>query len=73
MNGFFRTRRVAFLLAGLTLLGVARLTPALEWVENYPFSARMMQHLLLQLVIPPLLLLSLPLSDTCRGAQPPAP
>jgi putative membrane protein len=63
MNEFFRTPRVAFFLAALMLLGVAMPLPAIPLLENYSFSARMGQHLLLQLVIPALVLLSFPASD----------
>jgi putative membrane protein len=75
MNEFFRTSRVAFFLAALILLGFAMPSPAAGLTGNYPFSARMLQHLLLQLVIPPLVLLSLPASslawlDTRRAWRP---
>jgi cytochrome c oxidase assembly factor CtaG len=68
MNGFLRTRRAALFLAGLILLGVSAITPVPDLVGNYIFSARMVQHLLLQLVIPPLLLLSFPLSEMAEGS-----
>jgi putative membrane protein len=63
MNEFFRTPRVAFFLAALMLLGVAVPSPPIWMIGNYSFSVRMGQHLLLQLVIPALVLLSLPVSD----------
>jgi putative membrane protein len=63
MNEFFRTPRVACFLAALVLLGIAMPAPAIWLMGNYSFSVRMGQHLLLQLVIPALLLLSLPVSD----------
>jgi putative membrane protein len=47
-------------LGALMLLGIAVPSPAPILVGHYAFSVRMGQHLLLQLVIPALLLLSLP-------------
>jgi cytochrome c oxidase assembly factor CtaG len=62
MNEFFRTPRVAFFLVALIFLGFAAPSPAAALVGGYSFSARMAQHLILQLVVPPLVLLSLPAS-----------
>jgi putative membrane protein len=75
MNEFFRTPRVAFFLAALMLLGLAVPLPPGWLAGNYSFSLRMGQHLLLQLVIPALVLLSLPVSDlavleACRAWKP---
>jgi len=63
MNAFFRTSRVAFFLGALILLGIAVPLPPAWLAGNYSFSVHMGQHLLLQLVIPALILLSLPVSD----------
>jgi putative membrane protein len=62
MNEFFRPARIALFLVALMLIGIAFPAPAVALIGDYSFSARMAQHLLLQLVIPPLLLLSLPAS-----------
>jgi putative membrane protein len=63
MNEFFRTPRVAFFLVALVLLGLAVPVPSIWLMGNYSFSVHMGQHLLLQLVIPALVLLSLPVSE----------
>jgi cytochrome c oxidase assembly factor CtaG len=60
MNEFSRIPRLACFLAALMLLGLAFPAPAAAWAGDYYFSVRMGQHLLLQLVIPPLILLGLP-------------
>jgi putative membrane protein len=52
--------KIGFLLAGLLILLVTFASPIEALAKNYLFSAHMLQHLLLQLVIPPLILLSLP-------------
>ena len=53
------TKVIAFL-AGVFVLFVALLSPLHELGDNYLFSAHMIQHLLLILVAPPLLLLGTP-------------
>ena len=70
MNEFFQTPRVVFFLAALMLLGLAVPAPAAFLTGHYPFSARMAQHLILQLVVPPLVLLSLPVLDSSRLWRP---
>ena len=52
--------QVAAFLTGVLVLFVALLSPLHELGENYLFSAHMVQHLLLTLVVPPLLLLGTP-------------
>ena len=58
MNEFSRTWRAAFFAAALILFGIGVASPAVRLFGDYPFSARMAQHLILQLVAPPLFLLS---------------
>lgn len=62
MNTVSQNRRVVYLIAAALLLAFVLCLPRLA--GPYPFSARMGGHLLLQLVIPALFLLSLP---TSRG------
>ncbi|HEY0604173.1 MAG TPA: cytochrome c oxidase assembly protein, partial [Herpetosiphonaceae bacterium] len=45
---------------GMAVLLVALLSPLHELGDRYLFSAHMLQHLLLLLIVPPLLLLGLP-------------
>ena len=52
--------RVFLFLAGVLILFVALLSPLHELGDNYLFSAHMVQHLLLMLVVPPLLLWGTP-------------
>lgn len=66
MNEFFRTPRIAFFLGAIVLLGMAVPSAAPILAGHYPFTVRMGQHMLLQLVIPPLLLMSLPLKNSWR-------
>ena len=66
MNELFRTPRVALFLMALVFLGLAVPSPAAGLVGDYSFSVRMAQHLLLQLVVPPLVLLSFPDSALTR-------
>jgi cytochrome c oxidase assembly factor CtaG len=51
--------RFGYLTAALLVLGVALLSPLGTLADGYLFSAHMMQHLLLLLVVPPLTLLGL--------------
>ena len=53
-------RQVASYLAGLALLFVALEGPLHELADRYLFSAHMLQHMLMTLFAPPLLLLGLP-------------
>lgn len=52
--------QVAVFLVGVLVIFVAVLSPLHELGDNYLFSAHMVQHLLLTLVVPPLLLLGTP-------------
>ncbi len=52
--------RPAYLAVALLMFLVAEVSPVNTLAEGYLFSAHMVQHLLLLLVVPPLLLLSLP-------------
>ena len=52
--------QVTFFLAGVLVIFVALLSPLHELGDNYLFSAHMVQHLLLTLVVPPLLLAGTP-------------
>ena len=54
------TSKVALFLTGALILFVALLSPLHELGDNYLFSAHMVQHLLLMLVVPPLLLWGTP-------------
>jgi len=54
-------------IGGVTILVIALLSPLHELGDTYLFSAHMLQHLLLLLIVPPLLLLGLPAS-LVRGA-----
>lgn len=57
---------------GVLVLLAALQGPLHELGDNYLFSAHMLQHLLLTLVVPPLLLLGLPADATARLLRPPA-
>ena len=52
--------RVTMFLSGILVLFVALVSPLHELGDGYLFSAHMVQHLLLTLVVPPLLLLGTP-------------
>lgn len=66
LGGYARLRRFrfsarsGFVLAGAAVFCLALASPIAALANGYLFSAHMLQHLLLQLVVPPLLLLSLP-------------
>ncbi len=53
------TKRTGFFAAALVILVVALLSPVAVLARGYLFSAHMLQHLLLLLAVPPLVLLSL--------------
>lgn len=53
-------REVGAFLAGVAVLALATLGPLAEWAEHVALSAHMVQHLLLMLVAPVLLLLGTP-------------
>ncbi len=52
-------RKLSFLLLGLFTLILALASPVSVLADGYLFSAHMLQHLLLLLIVPPLILLSL--------------
>ena len=52
--------QIALYLTGLAILFVALLSPLHELGDNYLFSVHMIQHLLITLVVPPLMLLGIP-------------
>lgn len=53
-------KRIGFLLASLGILFLALMSPLGTLAEGFLFSAHMLQHILLLLIVPALLLLSLP-------------
>jgi putative membrane protein len=57
---FGLSRKAGWLLAGLAVFCLTLASPMDALAEGYLFSAHMLQHLLLLLVVPPLILLSLP-------------
>jgi putative membrane protein len=61
-------RTVAFL-AGLLVIAIA-LQSGIERYDTTLFSIHMVQHLLLMLIAPPLLLLGAPVTQVLRGASP---
>jgi len=61
--------RVAAFLAGLAVIGIA-LTSPIEAYEGQLFSVHMLQHMLLELVGAPLLLLGAPATLALRAASP---
>lgn len=62
-------QRTWFLLPALAALALALLPPVRTLANGFLFSAHMLQHLLLQLVVPPLLLLILPLSGPAEAPK----
>ncbi len=59
-NQFQFTRNLGWLFAGVIIFFLTLASPIDALADGYLFSAHMMQHLLLLLIIPPLVLLSLP-------------
>jgi len=59
-NRFRFNRKTGWLLAGLAVFFLTLVSPIDALADGYLFSAHMLQHLLLLLVVPPLILLSLP-------------
>ena len=57
---FHFTRKTGWLLAGLAVFFLTLASPIDALADGYLFSAHMLQHLLLLLVVPPLILLGLP-------------
>jgi putative membrane protein len=66
-RGFRSTPRTAALLAAIAAAVVALASPVDALAAGYLFSAHMLQHLLLVLVVPPLLLMALPPSPKPLG------
>ncbi|HEY5232545.1 MAG TPA: cytochrome c oxidase assembly protein [Verrucomicrobiae bacterium] len=58
-NGFHFNRKIGWLLAGTIIFFLTLASPIDALADGYLFSAHMLQHLLLLLIIPPLILLSL--------------
>src|SRR6516164_6915836 len=58
--GFGMNRRIVYLLAGLGVFVFTLSSPLNALAAGYLFSAHMLQHLLLLLIVPALLLMSLP-------------
>lgn len=59
---FGANRRIGWFVAGLGVFMVALLSPINTLADGYLFSAHMLQHILLLLIVPPLLLLGFPRS-----------
>jgi cytochrome c oxidase assembly factor CtaG len=59
--------RAFYLIAAVATLAIAVASPVGALADGYLFSAHMLQHLLLVLVVPPLFLLSLRTTDAPRG------
>jgi cytochrome c oxidase assembly factor CtaG len=63
----FRFPKVAwYFIAGIVVLLLALVSPLDALGDTYLFSAHMLQHILLILIVPPLLLLGVP-KDLARG------
>ena len=59
-NRFRFNRKIGWLLAGTIMFFLTLVSPIDTLADGYLFSAHMLQHLLLLLIVPPLILLSLP-------------
>ena len=57
---FGLNRRILYLIAGLSVFVLTLLSPLNALADGYLFSAHMLQHILLLLIVPALLLMSLP-------------
>jgi putative membrane protein len=57
---FGLNRRILYLLAGLTVFVITLMSPLNALAAGYLFSAHMLQHILLLLIVPALVLMSLP-------------
>jgi putative membrane protein len=66
-------RRFGWFLVGVVCLILALVSPLDILSDEYLFSAHMIQHLLLDLIVPPLLLLGLPVAETRRFVARPWP
>lgn len=69
LYGFRSPAKVAWLLSGLAVLGLTLASPVDALADGYLFSAHMLQHLLLLLVVPGLVLLSLPVSPVPKAVE----
>jgi putative membrane protein len=63
------TPKIGWLLAGLAVYFLTLASPLDALADGYLFSAHMLQHLLLLLIVPPLILLSLPSRPIPDGFQ----
>src|SRR5256885_14221165 len=63
---FGLNRRILYLLAGLGVVVLTLVSPFSALANGYLFSAHMVQHILLVLIVPALLLRSLPRSFSLR-------
>jgi putative membrane protein len=68
-NGFHFSRKIGWLLAGTIIFFLTLASPIDALADGYLFSAHMLQHLLLLLIIPPLILLSLPFAPVPNHFQ----
>jgi putative membrane protein len=59
----WKSIKISYLLGGLAVCLLALVSPISVLADGYLFSAHMLQHMLLLLIAPPLLLLSLPLGQ----------
>jgi len=66
-HSFVFTHKTGWLLAGLATFFLTLASPVDALANGYLFSAHMLQHLLLLLVVPPLILLGLPLTPVAGG------
>jgi len=66
---FHFTRKIGWLLAGLAVFFLTLASPIDALADGYLFSAHMLQHLLLLLIIPPLILLSHPSAPVPESFQ----
>ena len=62
-------RKIGWLLAGVAVFFFTLVSPVDTLADGYLFSAHMLQHLLLLLIVPPLILLSLPLAPVPERFQ----
>jgi len=62
-------RKTGWLLAGLAVFWLTLASPMDALADGYLFSAHMLQHLLLLLVVPPLILLGLPSTPVSESLQ----
>jgi cytochrome c oxidase assembly factor CtaG len=65
--------RTAALVGAIALVVVALMSPVAALARGTLFSAHMLQHMLLALVVPPLVLMAVPLGPVSRSGSPPTP